>query len=137
MAVQKLDFGAAVDAWTKKTQQRMVAVFRTAAEYTFEDVMMRTPVDTGYLRASFTATLDAPLPMRGSKGDGYTAPPISLTIAGADIGDTIFGSFVANYAGHVEYGARGRPPRAMVRGAAQAWQGHVDKAVAEAKSRVK
>lgn len=133
----KLSFSAAIDEWVRKTEQRTEAVFKTAAQYVVEDVILRTPVDTGYLRASLTVTLDGPLPMRGTQGDGYQAQPYSLAIAGAELGDTIHASFVANYAGHVEYGARGRAPRRMVGLAAQGWQAHVDRAVAEAKARVK
>jgi hypothetical protein len=129
-------FSASVDAWVRETQQRMDAVVKTAAQAVVEDVIQRTPVDTGYLRASFTVTTNAPLPMRGKQGDGYTAQPYSLAISGMKPGQSIFGTFVANYAAHVEYGARGRPGRGMVRLAAQAWPAHVTRAVAAAKARV-
>jgi hypothetical protein len=129
-------FSAAVDAWVLKSRQRLEAVLKTSAQFVIEDVVLRTPVDTGYLRASFTISFDGPLPMRGSQGDGYTAPPYSLAIAGAGLGDTIYASFVANYAAHVEYGARGRAGVGMVRLAAQSWDQHVARAVAAAKARV-
>jgi hypothetical protein len=129
-------FSAQVDAWVLKTKQRQEAVFKTAAQNVIGDVIDRTPVDTGYLRASLTVTLNEPLPMRGQQGDGYTAPPIDLSIAGAQLGDIIFASFVANYALPVEYGARGRAGVGMVRLAAQAWPQHVASAVAAAKARV-
>lgn len=129
-------FTATVDKWVLETRQRMIAVFRTAAQYVIEDVRNRTPVDTGYARASWTVTLDAPLPMRGTRGDGYQAPSYSLVIAGADLGSTIYLSAVANYLGHLEYGARGRAGVGMVRLASQAWQQHVNRATAEAQSRV-
>jgi len=130
------NFSAAVDKWVLETRQRMIAVFRTAAQFVVEDVIERTPVDTGYARASWTVSLDGPMPMRGAQGDGYQAPPYSLSIAGADLGDTIYLSAVANYMGHLEYGARGRAGVGMVRLSAQAWPQHVAKAVAEAKARV-
>lgn len=139
MPLPNQSFQAQVDEWVLKTRQRMVAVFRTAAQYVIEDVRDRTPVDTGFLRSSWTVSLDGPLPMRSpNPGGNFAFQPqsYSLKIAGADIGDTIFASFVANYAGHVEYGARGREPRRMVALAAQAWPEHVNRAVAEAKARV-
>lgn len=133
-------FSAAVDAWVLKSRARLLAVFRTAAQYVIEDVITRTPVDTGYLRASLTVTLDGPLPIRPDAkpaGAGtYQPQPYALSIAGADLGDTVFASFVASYAQHVEYGARGRAGAGMVRLAAQAWPQHVTRAVAEAKARV-
>lgn len=129
-------FTAQVDAWVLAARQRMIAVFRTSAQYVIEDVRDRTPVDTGALRKSWTVSLDGPLPMRGAQGDGYEAPAYSLAIAGADIGDTIYASFVMSYAGHIEYGAQGRAGVGMVRLAAQAWPQHVNRAVAEAKARV-
>jgi hypothetical protein len=129
-------FSVSVDDWVRKSRQRLEAVLKTSAQFVIEDVVLRTPVDTGYLRASLTVSLDGPLPMRGDKGDGYAAPPYALAIAGADIGSTITASFVANYAGFVEYGARGRQPVGMVRLSAQEWPRHVNRAVAEAKARV-
>lgn len=131
-------FTAQIDEWTRKTEARMLAVFRTAAQYVIEDVRDRTPVDTGFLRSSWTVSLDGPLPMRSTNPGGSAFQPqsYSLQIAGADLGSTIYASFVANYAGHVEYGSQGRAGVGMVRLAAQAWPQHVAKAVAEAKARV-
>lgn len=129
-------FSASVDSWVRETQQRMDAVIKTAAQSVVEDVIQRTPVDTGYLRASFSVTMNAPLPMRGKQGDGYRAPAYVLVISGMTPGQSLFGTFVANYAAHVEYGARGRVGRGMVRLAALAWPQHVNRAVAAAKARV-
>lgn len=121
----------------------MIAVFRLSAEYVIEDVLDRSPVDTGFMRASFTVSLDGPLPIRadakppsGAGKNSYEPQPYSLAIAGADLGDTITASFVAAYSAHVEYGARGRAGIGMVRLAAQAWPTHVAKAVSAAKARV-
>lgn len=56
--------------------------------------------ETGFLRASFTATLGAPPPQRDNPGSptSYDPGPISLVIAGADIEDTITLAWSANYA---------------------------------------
>src|SRR5690606_24358320 len=113
MAGQK-SFSAAVDEWVMKSRARMLAVFKLSTEYVVEDVISRTPVDTGFLRASLTVSLDGPLPIRPDAGParewsgGYQPQPYSLQIAGADLGDTIYASFIASYAAHVEYGAQGR-----------------------------
>lgn len=139
MAGQK-SFSAEVDEWVMKSRARMLAVFKLSTEYVIEDVIVRTPVDTGFLRASLTVSLDGPLPIRpDAKPAGtetYQPQPYSLQIAGADLGDTIYASFVASYAAHVEYGAQGRAGAGMVRLAAQAWPQHVARAVSEAKARV-
>ena len=127
-------FAATVDAWTRETEDRIERVFKTAAQYVIEDVAMRTPVDTGTLRASWTVTLDAPLPLRDDIRPNSIPQDYKLAIAGAGIGTTIYASFVAGYAIHVEYGTSRMAPRAMVRGAAQMWQAHVDNAVTAAKA---
>lgn len=133
-------FTAEVDAWVAQTQARMLAVFRTAAQFVIEDVRDRTPRDTGFLQASWTVSLDGPLPMRADARPGrdftYDPPSYSLAIAGAELGSTIYASFVAGYAGFVEMGSQGRQPVGMVRLAVQAWPQHVARAVAEAKARV-
>jgi hypothetical protein len=125
-------FAATVDKWTRESRERMDAVYKTAISYTFEEVQDKTPVDTGFLRASFRATTTAPqaLNQRNPGGVGYTPEPFDFVIAGVEYGETVYGTFSANYAGHVEYGANGRPGRGMVRLAAQNWQVNVNRAVA-------
>lgn len=131
-------FSAEVDAWTAKSRKLLEAVLKTSSQFVIEDVVDRTPVKTGFLRASLTVSLDGPLPMRSPNPGGSHAPQdYSLSINNADLDDTIYATFVANYAGHVEYGARGRAGVGMVRLASQNWQQHVNRAVAEAKARVR
>jgi hypothetical protein len=124
-------FAAAVDDWTRETKARMDAVFRQAISYTFEDVVDRTPVDTGFLRSTWRASLSQPQRLKDPNpgGTGYQPEPYELIILGAEYGDTVYGTFSANYAQYVEYGARGRPGRGMVRLAAQNWQANVNRAV--------
>ena len=131
-------FSHSVDAWVAKSKQRLDAVFKTSAQYVFEDVIDRTRVDTGYLVNSFTVTLNTPLPMRadakapeGTAKNAYQPQPFALEIANADLTDTIYGTFVANYAGVREH------YDGMVRLSAQNWPQHVNRAVAEAKARVR
>lgn len=78
------------------------------------------PVDTGFLRNSLVSGLNGTTAMTGA--DGYV-----MTIAGAELGDTIQGYWTADYARHVEYGANGRAPRFFARNAAAQWQAIVDK----------
>lgn len=132
------NFSAVIDQWVARTEKRMLAVFQTSASFVIEDIIERTPVDTGFLRASLDVNTDGPVPMsRTPEGAGSFQPPTyDLAIAGADLGSVIYATFGANYAAHVEYGAQGRPSRAMVRLSAQAWPQHVERATAMAKARV-
>lgn len=123
-------FTAQVEGFADKAREVQEAIFKEATQQLFEDAQTpvakggNMPVDTGFLRASFKGTLNAPasgvefnttgVPAAG--GDDYV-----LTIAGADIEDTIYGTWTANYAGYVNYGANGRPGRQFVGLAVQRW----------------
>lgn len=135
-------FAAAVDAWVQATRARMEAVVKTATENVVEEIVSRTPVDTGFLRASLSASLEGPLPMREAQPadaqPGMFGPPTdyALVIEGAQLGQTIWVTFTANYAAHVEYGTKHQNPAAMVRLSAQNWPFHVASAVRAAKEAV-
>ena len=137
-------FSGAVDAWVLETKARQEAIFKTAAQYVAEDVIDRVPVDTGFLRASFTASLveppqirpDATPPKDAGKGSIPPAENYSLVIANSKLGDTIHFGFVAAYALYVEYGTRGRKGALMVGLSVQRWPQHVAKAVRAAKAAV-
>lgn len=135
-------FSAQVSNWVTQTRQRMEAVVKTAAENVVEEVISRVPVDTGFLRASLTASLDGPQPMRdappvGAAPGSFPSPSAyALVIEGAQLGQTIYVSFTANYARHVEYGTKHQNPAAMVRLSAQNWPYTVEAAVRAAKAAV-
>ncbi|QYM73369.1 HK97 gp10 family phage protein [Pseudochrobactrum sp. Wa41.01b-1] len=113
------NFAAQVDAFVMQTQRRMLAAFRTAAQFVIEDMIDRVPVDTGFLRASVVVSLDGSRPLdrplpAGSKRKQYELnPQYTLAIAGTEIGNTIWASFTANYGAHVEYGTNGRQGRGI------------------------
>jgi len=134
-------FQSSIDAWVQKTKARMEAVVKNAAESVIEEVVLRCPVDTGFLRASLTASLDGPLPMRNDKPAGaapnsFDAQDVSLVIEGAQLGQTIYASFTARYASFVEYGTKHTNPVGMVRLSAANWGFHVESAVRQAKAAV-
>lgn len=138
-------FAAQVDAWVRETEARMTAVFRQSAQEVVGEMQRpvgeggRMPVDTGFLRSSLQVSLNgAPVPAtRENPGGIHGAPDVaSLVISGAELGDRIVASYSANYAPAVEYGARGRPPRGFVRGAAQQWQSIVRRVAQRLKDRV-
>ncbi len=127
-------FSATVDAWTRKSKRRMLAVFQQSVQDVV-DVMQtpvgaggNMPVDTGFLRASLTAQI-------GAMPSGYQmktkfepgayvldSAQYTLTINSARLGDTIYAVYLANYAWYQEYGSQGRDGRAFVRLAALQWQ---------------
>ena len=134
-------FEAQVSAWVRKSERRIEAVFKESAQRVINEARGNTPVDTGTLRASLTATLNAPItdiqfrtPDASVPDDGGSS--IAAVIAGASAGDTVFAVYSMAYSVHVEYGARGRSPVRMVGRAAANWQSIVRAVSAEAKARV-
>lgn len=105
-------FSASVDAWTRESEARLTAVFRDAAQTVANDVREpvgaggHMPVDTGNLRRSLMASTSE-IPTISNNADQRFAgndQQINLVIAGAEIGQTIYLGFQANYAAHMEYG---------------------------------
>lgn len=121
-------FSATVDKWISDSEEKMEAVFKTAVQFTIDETLDRTPVDTGFLKSSMTVSLSGFTPLR-EKGFSLNNAAYELVIAGADLGDTIYANYAANYAKYVEDGSRGRAGRHMVKLAAQNWQTNVDRAV--------
>jgi hypothetical protein len=146
-------FSASVDKWVLATKARSEAVFKTAAQSMAEDVVDRTPVDTGFLRASLSASLVEPIqinrdatPPKGAGKGSFPAPAnVSLVINNMKLGDKLHIGFVAAYAMRIEYGFKGEDSlgrsydqkgAGMVRLASQNWPKHVANAVRQAKAAV-
>lgn len=140
-------FSSAVTAWVRETRERRDAVYRGSAQRIVE--IMQTPraaggnlrIDTGFLRASLTATTGSNLPPARAKPEGvaafpYDAVPINLVIAGAEISEPITVVYTANYARPREYGARGQPADRWVALAAQRWPQVVEQQCAKARASV-
>lgn len=137
-------FTAQVDEWVRETKARMEAVFKESTQRTAD--MMRVPVAksgampvvTGFLRNSLQGGVNAPAPMPSTtapRSDSAAEAGITLAIASAEIGDTVYMTFGANYARYVEYGTRGRSGRGFVRLAVQKWQSTVSDVALEARRR--
>lgn len=140
-------FAAQVSAWVKETKARQVAVYKGSAQEIVS--IMQTPrgqgghlrVDTGFLRASLTATTGSALPPvtfkpAGASSVPYDAGPINLVIAGAEISEPITVVYTANYARPREYGARGQAGDRWVALAAQQWPQVVAQECAKAQASV-
>jgi len=139
-------FSAQISSWVKETRERRDAVYRGSAQRIVE--IMQTPraaggnlrIDTGFLRASLTATTGSSLPPMTFKPDGveafpYDAGPINLVIAGAEISEPITLVYTANYARAREYGANGQPADRWVALAGQRWPQVVEQECVRVRSR--
>jgi hypothetical protein len=124
-------FQAQIDDWVKTSEARMSAVVKTSAQKMGEEVTKpipqggRLPVDTGYLRASFSASVNS-IPS-GAGGTKFAMSPIVLAIAKLKIGDRLIMGFGASYAKYME--AR----YAFVRSSVQNWPQYVKHSVSEVK----
>lgn len=141
MAETTINFIGSVDDWVKKSKARMEAVFRESAQRTASLAQSRIPVDTGYARASIRGSLQSmpPIDPKGqpSSGQSYTYNPgqIAATIAGANLGATIFIGYTAAYANILEFGHSKQAPQGFVRIAVEQWKHTVQQVTAAAKSR--
>jgi hypothetical protein len=137
-------FSADIGKWARKSESRMTAVFRQSAQEVAEQVKRTRSegghmrVKTGFLRASLmasTSQMPSINPMAkpaDDAADGSFSPDplVTLVIAGADIGQTIYLGFTAAYARPREY------QDGFVRLTAQRWQQIVEESAALIKSRV-
>ena len=123
-----------IDQWVAKSQARLEAVWKTAAQDIAREVQTprakggRMPVDTGFLRNSFTADINKT--PSGNGNSSYSAGPISIVINRAKIGDRVVFGWGANYAIYMEV------RYSFLRSAAQNWQQIVDKAAQKVRTRV-
>lgn len=138
------EFMAEIDAWSRQTEQRMTAVFRQSAQTVAETVKMTRDrgghmrVKTGFLRASLMASTSQmpginPMaePAENAPDNSYAEDGnVTLVIAGADPGETVYLGFTANYARPREY------QDGFVRLTAQQWPQIVEASAKLIKSRV-
>jgi len=133
-------FEAEVADWVRKVQGAERMIFQEAAQELVSQLNALVPVDTGFLRASLRAsTTTMPVMSLNNPGAGVfnlDAGEITLVIAGADIGDTIYLGYTANYGAYVHAGANGRVGRPWVAMVAQRWQQIVNEKAAEVRSRL-
>lgn len=109
MSTENLSFAAQVSEWAKEEIERTEAVFHTAAQTVANEVRTavseggRMPVKTGNLRRSLMAsTSDMPRIQEGKTT--FSDSGVEMTIAGAELGQTIWLGFQASYAARREFG---------------------------------
>lgn len=139
------NFSAQVDAWVLQSKKRIEKVFRESTQRTVsmaqENLRTIVNVQTGLLRASPRAslqqmpTIDPSAYPEAEATYNYNGSEISLTIAGAKLGDVIYVGWTAAYSAFVHNGTSRMAPRPYVALAAEKWQSTVNQVVSEAQSR--
>lgn len=135
-----VNFEAQVSNWVAETEQRMTAVFRESAQRTVAIAQELAPYDTGFLRGSVRVSTQAMPPINPEKGTGslpFGEGNVTATIAGAQLGDTLFVGFTANYAVYQEYGTKFMRPQPFVGPAVARWQATVRRVSSELRARVR
>lgn len=93
------DFSVDVSAWCDREERMATAVLRAIAYDTIAAVQQRTPVDTGFLRANWTAML-----AHDTEPVAGRVPPPADAIERAEIGTVITIVNPVVYARRIEYG---------------------------------
>lgn len=99
-------FSAQIKDWAGRTSRNMELLFKASAQDVYSIAQTpvaqggNMPVDTGFLRNSFVSGLNGSTALSGP--DAYM-----LAIAGAKLGDVIFGGWTAKYAARMEFGFSG------------------------------
>lgn len=144
---ESVSFSGQVSEWVRQSEDRMRRVFRESTQRVVAEMQTpvgaggNMPIDTGFLRAGVVASTDAPTPIdpkaRPQKGQSYVynGGNVTLVIAGAELGQTVWVTYTAAYAAHQEYGTSKMAGRGFVRLAAQRWPSIVDEVCSEAFSR--
>lgn len=131
-------FEAQVADWVRRTEGALEAVFKESAQEIAEEmdllleqtVYQRPPAASGYkrtgfLRASLMASPDA-MPLMTRDNPGVPVPAdlgdVIMVIQGAELGQTLYLGYTANYSAFVHFSANGQPGAPWVSMAAQRWQ---------------
>ena len=136
-------FEAQIDKWVNQTSKDLELIFKQSAQELFSKAQTpvaqggNMPVDTGFLRNSFVAGLNGSTSLKGP--DAYVA-----AIAGAKLGDVVFGGWTAKYAARIEFGFSGQDSlgrtynqdgRGFARKAAMEWQQIVQRNAAKVRAK--
>lgn len=111
-----------LDRAAQRTRRDSEAMVRKIAERVFENIVRRTPVDTGWARANWVPSIneiDARSPGPGPKdGEPVPAPDpgiISAVVQQGKIGDVFWLTNAVPYIRSLEYGHSKQAPAGMVR----------------------
>ena len=143
------NFAASVAEWVHDVDGAIEAIFRESVQVLVAetDQLLTQMVyagpqspnytRTGFLRSVTASTASMPLAHRpqGVPEADYMAD-ITVTIAGAEIGETIYVGYTANYAAFVHFGTSRMQGRPWVQMVAQRWPSIVAAKEAELRSRL-
>lgn len=125
MQVEAKDIGVAFEQIARDLGIRVETFMQEFGQDLNERLLENTPVDTGFLRASWYASLNtpqgkAPSPKSEANTTPNVAPPmtvarLNLTIGTMKAEDTVYIINGAKYARHVEYGTSRMAARGFVR----------------------
>ncbi len=138
----QLDLGPQLDAWTKQTKERMLAVYKGSVQELVSRAQQRIPVDTGFARASIRGSLESMPPIdataHGVPGQNYSfdMSAIVLLINSAQPGQTIYIGWTANYVIYLEYGHSQQAPSGFIGVSALEWPQIVAAEIEKAKASV-
>lgn len=111
-----MTFSSDITKFIRKTQGNGDRFIRDFSFNLIERIIDRTPVKTGFLRNSWSASLDQPSRKTGAPGTGGAdLSGIGLVLSQATLKNRIYLTNNANYAKYVEFGTSRMAPRAMVR----------------------
>lgn len=133
----KLSFSATVGDFAKKVPEALNAVFQESAQdlvKELNDQLQSMVYDkpespnyrrTRFLQSSLMASTSG-MPRANLSNPGAPATPdfgtVELVISDAEMGDTLYLGYTANYGPYVHYGSNGSAPRPWVTLTAQRWQ---------------
>ena len=116
-----MSFASDLERFRKKATTRTETLIRATVLNVMSNIIRRTPVDTGYLRANWQANLNA-IPSSSYVFEGKKKPIAQTVESAADavgnmgIGDTVFFVNDAPYAVAIEMGhSRKQAPVGMMR----------------------
>lgn len=111
-------FSLQIDQFIEKAKGKTAEFVTEFVQDLGEAVVRATPVDTGFLRGSWWASVGSPVVGGGSidKSGATAIARMNLTAAGLVAGQTYYLMNGAAYARYVEYGTSRMAPRSFVRG---------------------
>lgn len=135
------EFKAKLGAWAAKAGEQLDGLARQSIQQMCFQVVVDTPVDTGFLRSSWQPSLGAPKAGKGQEfgmaGSGASAAAakalasIGVTITDMKLGEKFNLVNNAEYALHVEFGTSKMAGRFMVTDNAKRWPQIVSKQAKE------